>query len=88
MSEQYVETLDGLDIRKFWANGNDEGITVAAKAMRRFDQPAKAIKDIIDNPDIDQHKKEIAVAYISGYTLSIVLSNAPTIEDVLKQLGL
>ena len=56
--------------------------------MRRFDQPAKAIKDIIDNPDINQSQKEIAVAYISGYTLGIILSNAPTMKDVLGQVGL
>lgn len=66
---QYEETPLGLDFSKMWSKDGREALRAAGEAISRFGGPAEAIKDLIDNPDLNQHETEVAVAYISGISL-------------------
>ena len=69
--EQYDETPLGLDFSKMWSKEGREALAAAGEAISRFEGPAKAIKDLIDNPDLNQHETEVAVAYLSGISIGV-----------------
>lgn len=85
---QYDETPLGLDFSKMWSKEGREALTAAGEAAARFEGPAKAIKDLIDNPDLNQHQTEVAVAYLSGLSIGVNINPQATggMTDFLKDL--
>lgn len=81
VEEQYVETSSGLDVKKFWTKEGYEGMVVAIEAVERFDNSASAVKDLIDNPDLNHYQTEIAVAYMTGLNLGLVLNKPKSVFD-------
>ena len=65
----YEETPLGVDFSKMWSKEAIEALEAAGEAIARFKGPALGIKDLIDNPDLDQHQTEVSVAYILGVSL-------------------
>ena len=81
IEEQYTETSNGLDLDNFWTKEGYAGMVAALEAVERFDNSADAVKDLIDNPDLNHYQTEIAVAYMTGLNLGLVLNKPKSVFD-------